>query len=128
MLDEEVERRIAADLAERQRRPGRRPEGFRDLWIMHKIEWHRAQGKGLKITLDEVSKSQKLSVDTVRKIYKKTKYRAKRRDPTAMGVLYGVTPSTDRELRDHYRRDPDALLRLMAWELDRRSRAEKGQT
>jgi hypothetical protein len=54
---------------------------------MHKIEWHRAQGKGLKIALDEVSKSQKLSVDTVRKIYKKTKYRAKRRDPTGLEKL-----------------------------------------
>jgi hypothetical protein len=118
LIKEKVDRRIAASAAKRAAQPGRRPELLRDYWITHQVEWHRVQGKKKRKTVfAAVGKPRDLSEHTIRKIYKKHKLPTKRREPNPLEKLMGITPMTDRELRELYRRDPTALLRQMEMQL-----------
>jgi len=122
ILDEEVKRQLEADEAERRRQPGRRPEWYRDYWMMLEVEWHRGQGMSRKAALDKVGKARKLSPDTVRKAYKKAKFPTKRPAPSAVERLMKVTPETDRDVREFFRRHPSALDLLLKREMERLQR------
>ena len=69
-LKEEVKRQLEADAAERRRRPGRRLQMLRDFWIMHEVEWHRAQGMYRETAVGKVAEARKLRDRTVLNIYK----------------------------------------------------------
>jgi len=133
ILEEEERRQLEAAAAERLRRSRRRPEWYRDFWIMHEVEWHRGQGMSLKAALNKVSKLRKLSFDTVRKVYKKEKYpTTKRLAPKAVERDWRKFfrrqpgPLADRDLREFFRRHPDALKWLRKRELERLQREMEG--
>jgi hypothetical protein len=125
LYKKEVERQFEAAAAERLRRPGRRPEWYRNFWLMHEVERERAQGMNLKPALEKIRKAHKLSFGTLRKAHEKEKYPTKRRAPNAVErdwrKFFRRQPGalTDLDLREFFRRHPGALEWLRKRELER---------